>query len=89
MKAQKIPYKNILTIAGSDSGGCAGIQADIKSISASGAYTASVITATTTQNTMGVFDIHPIPVAHIEKQLDAVFNDIKFDAIKIGRLQLL
>ena len=53
------------------------------------AYTASVITATTAQNTMGVFDIHPIPVAHIEKQLDAVFNDIKFDAIKIGRLQLL
>jgi hydroxymethylpyrimidine/phosphomethylpyrimidine kinase len=86
MKAQKTPYKNILTIAGSDSGGCAGIQADIKSISACGAYAASVITATTAQNTKGVIDIHTIPNLHIEKQLDAVFSDIHFDAIKIGML---
>jgi hydroxymethylpyrimidine/phosphomethylpyrimidine kinase len=86
MKAQKTPYKNILTIAGSDSGGCAGIQADIKSISACGAYAASVITATTAQNTKGVIDIHTIPNLHIEKQLDAVFNDINFDAIKVGML---
>lgn len=79
-------YKSVLTIAGSDSGGCAGIQADIKSISACGAFAASVITATTAQNTQGVFDIHPIPTEHIEKQLDAVLSDIEFDAIKIGML---
>ncbi|WP_340064800.1 bifunctional hydroxymethylpyrimidine kinase/phosphomethylpyrimidine kinase [Ascidiimonas aurantiaca] len=86
MESIKTPYKSVLTIAGSDSGGCAGIQADIKSISACGAYAASVITATTAQNTLGVFDIHPIPVAHIEKQLDAVLSDIDFGAIKIGML---
>lgn len=79
-------YKSVLTIAGSDSGGCAGIQADIKSISACGAYAASVITATTAQNTQGIIDIHPIPVSHIEKQLDAVLSDIHFDSVKIGML---
>lgn len=83
------PYPTVLTIAGSDSGGCAGIQADIKSISANGAYAASVITATTAQNTVGVTDIHAIPLAHIEKQLDAVLSDIQFDAIKIGMLHSL
>jgi len=79
-------YRSVLSIAGSDSGGCAGIQADIKSISANGAYAATVITATTAQNTQGVTDIHPIPIAHIQKQLDAVFSDIEFDAVKIGML---
>ena len=82
----KTTYQSVLTIAGSDSGGCAGIQADIKSISACGAYAASVITATTAQNTQGVIDIHPIPIAHIDKQLEAVFSDIHFGAIKIGML---
>lgn len=86
METVKTPYKSVLTIAGSDSGGCAGIQADIKSISACGAYAASVITATTAQNTQGVLDIHPIPVGHIEKQLDAVLSDITFGSIKIGML---
>ncbi|WP_369048730.1 bifunctional hydroxymethylpyrimidine kinase/phosphomethylpyrimidine kinase [Tenacibaculum sp. UWU-22] len=86
MKNKKTPYKSVLTIAGSDSGGCAGIQADIKSISACGAYAASVITATTAQNTQGVTDIHAIPVLHIEKQLNAVLSDINFGAIKIGML---
>jgi hydroxymethylpyrimidine/phosphomethylpyrimidine kinase len=86
MENLKSPYYSVLTIAGSDSGGCAGIQADIKSISACGAYAASVITATTAQNTQGILDIHPIPVSHIEKQLDAVLNDIDFGAIKIGML---
>lgn len=86
MENIKTSYCSVLTIAGSDSGGCAGIQADIKSISASGAYAASVITATTAQNTQGVFDIHPIPISHIEKQLDAVLSDIEFGAIKIGML---
>ena len=79
-------YPTVLTIAGSDSGGGAGIQADIKSISACGAYAASVITATTAQNTQGVTDIHAIPIPHLEKQLDAVLSDIQFDAIKIGML---
>lgn len=79
-------YNSVLTIAGSDSGGCAGIQADIKSISANGAYAASVITATTAQNTQGVTDIHAIPVAHIQKQLEAVLDDIAFGAVKIGML---
>ena len=81
-----ILYYAVLTIAGSDSGGCAGIQADIKSISANGAYAASVITATTAQNTQGVTDIHPIPVAHIIKQMEAVLDDIDFGAVKIGML---
>jgi hydroxymethylpyrimidine/phosphomethylpyrimidine kinase len=79
-------YYPILTIAGSDSGGGAGIQADIKSISANGGYAASVITATTAQNTQGVTDIHPIPVPHIIMQMTAVFDDISFSAIKIGML---
>jgi hydroxymethylpyrimidine/phosphomethylpyrimidine kinase len=79
-------YQSVLSIAGSDSGGCAGIQADIKSISACGGYAATVITATTAQNTEGIFDIHAIPIAHIEKQLTAVLDDINFGAIKIGML---
>lgn len=79
-------YCPILTIAGSDSSGGAGIQADIKSISANGGYAASVITATTAQNTQGVTDIHPIPVPHITKQMEAVFDDISFSAVKIGML---
>lgn len=86
MENLKTRYCAVLTIAGSDSGGCAGIQADIKSISACGAYAASVITATTAQNTQGIFDIHPIPISHLEKQLDAVLSDIEFGAIKIGML---
>ncbi|MDF1880321.1 bifunctional hydroxymethylpyrimidine kinase/phosphomethylpyrimidine kinase [Sulfurimonas sp. MAG313] len=79
-------YCAILSIAGSDSGGGAGIQADIKSISANGGYAASVITASTAQNTQGVTDIHPIPVPHIIEQMKAVFDDISFSAIKIGML---
>ncbi len=80
------PYNSVLTIAGSDSSGGAGIQADIKSICANGGYAASVITATTAQNTQGVTDIHPIPVPHIVKQLEAVLDDIHIDAVKIGML---
>ncbi|SIQ67571.1 bifunctional hydroxymethylpyrimidine kinase/phosphomethylpyrimidine kinase [Maribacter ulvicola] len=86
MEDIKTSYKSVLSIAGSDSGGCAGIQADIKSISACGAYAATVITATTAQNTTGVTDIHAIPISHIEKQLDVVLSDINFGAIKIGML---
>jgi len=81
-----IPYKTVLTIAGSDSGGCAGIQADIKSISANRGYAASVITATTAQNTQGVTDIHPIPIPHIIAQMEAVLDDMEVHAVKIGML---
>ena len=80
------PYPSVLSIAGSDSGGGAGIQADIKSISANGAYGATVITATTAQNTQGVRDIHLLPIGHINAQLDAVLSDIRFGAVKIGML---
>lgn len=76
----------VLTIAGSDSGGGAGIQADIKAISATGGYACSVITAITSQNTHGVSAIHPIPLEHIESQLDAVFTDLNIVAVKVGML---
>jgi hydroxymethylpyrimidine/phosphomethylpyrimidine kinase len=75
-----------LTIAGSDSGGGAGIQADIKSMSANGVYAASVLTALTAQNTQGVTAIHDVPPEFISAQLDAVFGDLKVDAVKIGML---
>lgn len=75
-----------MTIAGSDSGGGAGIQADIKSISATGSYAASAITAVTVQNTLGVEAVHPVPVDIIAAQIDCVLSDIGADAIKIGML---
>ena len=77
---------NALTIAGSDSGGGAGIQADLKTFSALGTYGASVITAVTAQNTKVVTAIHDIPPDVIAAQLDAVFSDIRIDAVKIGML---
>ena len=79
-------YHTVLSIAGSDSSGGAGIQADIKSISANGGYAASVVTATTAQNTQGVTDIRAIPISHLIAQMEAVFSDIHFDAVKIGML---
>ena len=79
-------FKKVLTIAGSDSGGGAGIQADIKSISANGCFATSVITAITAQNTLGVNAIEALSVDIIEKQIDAVFNDIGTDSVKIGML---
>ena len=79
-------YPVVLTIAGSDSGGGAGIQADIKSISATGSYAASAITAVTVQNTLGVEDVHPVPVNVISAQIAAVLGDIGADAVKIGML---
>jgi hydroxymethylpyrimidine/phosphomethylpyrimidine kinase len=75
-----------VTIAGSDSGGGAGIQADLKTFSALGVYGASVITALTAQNTRGVTAIHDVPAAFITAQLDAVFSDLAVDAVKIGML---
>lgn len=79
------PYR-VLTIAGSDSGGGAGIQADIKTISALGCYAASVITAVTAQNTLGVQAVHPVPPEIVSAQIKAVLDDIGADAIKIGML---
>lgn len=76
--------KKVLTIAGSDSGGCAGIQADIKSISACGGFATSVITAITSQNTLGVTYIEELSLKSIETQLDAVLSDIGADAVKTG-----
>ena len=76
----------MLTIAGSDSGGGAGIQADIKTISALGCFATSAITAVTAQNTIGVQAIHPIPADILARQIDSVLSDIGADAIKIGML---
>lgn len=77
-------YHSVLTIAGSDCSGGAGIQADIKTISALGCYAASAITAVTVQNTCGVTGIYPVPVSCVKAQIDAVMTDIKPEAIKIG-----
>ena len=75
-----------LTIAGSDSGGGAGIQADLKTFSALGVYGASVITALTAQNTRGVTGVHDVPPAFVAEQMSAVFSDIAVGAVKIGML---
>jgi len=79
-------YSRVLTIAGSDSGGGAGIQADIKAISATGSYAASAITAVTVQNTVGVESVFPVPPEVISAQIAAVLSDIGADAVKIGML---
>ncbi len=78
--------KRILTIAGSDSGGGAGIQADLKVITLLGGYGMSVITALTAQNTVGVQGIHEVPAQFVERQIDSVLTDIGTDAIKTGML---
>lgn len=78
--------KNLLTIAGSDSSGGAGIQADLKTFAANGGYGMSVITAVTAQNTTGVSAVHNIPPEIVRAQIDAVFNDINVDGVKIGML---
>ena len=79
-------YPCILTIAGSDCSGGAGIQADIKTISALGAYAASAITAITVQNTLGVTGIHPVPPEFVKGQIEAVMTDIRPQAVKIGMI---
>jgi hydroxymethylpyrimidine/phosphomethylpyrimidine kinase len=78
--------KKALTIAGSDSGGGAGIQADLKTFAALGVYGTSAITALTAQNTMGVEGVFPIPPEFVALQIDAVVKDIGCDAVKIGML---
>jgi hydroxymethylpyrimidine/phosphomethylpyrimidine kinase len=79
-------YFKVFTIAGSDSGGGAGIQADLKTFAAIGCYGMSVITALTAQNTKGVTAIHPLPPSFAVEQMSAVFTDIGADAVKIGML---
>src|SRR6195256_5007472 len=78
-----------LTIAGSDSSGGAGIQADLKTFAALGVYGASVITALTAQNTLGVRGIHQVPAEFVTAQIDAVFSDLAVDAVKIGMVAQL
>ncbi|HSK91068.1 MAG TPA: bifunctional hydroxymethylpyrimidine kinase/phosphomethylpyrimidine kinase [Euzebyales bacterium] len=80
------PYLRLLTIAGSDSGGGAGVQADLKTFAALGCYGMSVLTALTAQNTVGVHGIHPVPPGFVAQQIDAVLDDIGADAVKIGML---
>ncbi|HKP78158.1 MAG TPA: bifunctional hydroxymethylpyrimidine kinase/phosphomethylpyrimidine kinase [Phenylobacterium sp.] len=76
----------VLIIAGSDSGGGAGVQADIKTVTALGGYAATAITAVTVQNTLGVTAVHPIPLEVVEAQARAVLSDIGADVIKTGML---
>ncbi|MGH8479044.1 MAG: bifunctional hydroxymethylpyrimidine kinase/phosphomethylpyrimidine kinase [Gammaproteobacteria bacterium] len=76
----------VLIVAGSDSGGGAGVQADIKTVTALGGYAANAITALTAQNTLGVIDVLPIPAAFVAQQMRAILNDIGADCIKTGML---
>ena len=85
-RKQPSPRGSVLTVAGSDSGGGAGIQADIKTVTLLGSYAASVITALTAQNTLGVTAIHGVPAPFVAEQLDAVFRDIPVDVVKTGML---
>lgn len=78
--------RNVLSIAGSDPSGGAGIQADIKAISANGAYAMAAITALTAQNTQGVSGVHFIPPSFVSDQIAAVFADIRVDAVKVGMI---
>lgn len=82
----KKQYKRVLTIAGSDPSGGAGIQADLKTMSACGCFGTSAITAVVDENTVGVTGVHPIPVSFVEGQIKSVLDDIGADAVKIGML---
>src|SRR6185437_10726588 len=80
------PTARILIIAGSDSGGGAGIQADIKTVTMLGGHAMTAITAVTAQNTVGVTNVHPVPAEVILSQIEAVIGDIGVDAVKIGMI---
>lgn len=82
----KKQYKRVLTIAGSDPSGGAGIQADLKTFSACGCFGTSAITAVVDENTIGVYGVHPIPVEFVRGQINSVLDDIGTDAVKIGML---
>ena len=77
-------YARVLSIAGSDSGGGAGIQADLKTFAALGCYGMTAITALTAQNTLGVSGIHGVPPAFLKAQIQTVVEDIGVDAVKLG-----
>ncbi|MEE0930625.1 MAG: bifunctional hydroxymethylpyrimidine kinase/phosphomethylpyrimidine kinase [Acutalibacteraceae bacterium] len=79
--------KNCVTIAGSDCSGGAGIQADIKTFCANGVYAMSVITSVVSENTSRVIDVFDLPIEVIEKQINAIFEDIRIDAVKIGMIK--
>jgi hypothetical protein len=76
----------VLVVAGSDSGGGAGIQADIKTITAHGAFAATAVTALTAQSTLGVFGVYPVPAAFVAQQMEVVLDDIGADIVKTGML---
>lgn len=80
------PSGRVLVIAGSDSGGGAGIQADIKAVMAMGGYAMTAVTAITVQDTTGVHDVHPVPLKTVRGQIDACLGDIGADAVKTGML---
>ena len=80
--------KSVLTIAGSDSSGGAGIQADIKTIQAHHLFAQSAITALTAQNTTGVYGVFDVPAQFVTQQIDVVFDDIRPDAVKIGMVSI-
>ena len=82
----KKTYRRVLTIAGSDPSGGAGLQADLKTFAACGCYGASAVVAVVDENTVGVTGIHPIPVDFVTGQIRSVLDDIGADAIKIGML---
>lgn len=84
MTTGRVP--NVLTIAGTDPSGGAGIQADVKTFSALGAYATTVITALVAQNTQGVRAVHQVPPEFVTAQLDVLFDDVRIDAVKIGML---
>ena len=89
MNSQFKTYKKVLSIAGSDSGGGAGIQADLKTISALRCYGMTAITSLTAQNTQGVSKVFPLPASFVSDQIRSVIEDIGVDAIKIGMLHSL
>lgn len=78
--------RNVLSIAGSDPSGGAGIQADLKAFSARGVYGMAVLTALTAQNTQGVSGVHPVPPQFVADQIETIFADIRVDAVKIGMI---
>lgn len=86
MSASAARVPRVLSIAGSDPSGGAGIQADLKSIAANGGYGMAVITALTAQNTKGVYGVHTPPASFLRQQLDAVHDDVEIDAVKLGML---
>ena len=86
MRSSPVVRPRVLSIAGSDSGGGAGIQADIKVITCLGGYPMTAVTAVTAQDTRGVHGIHPVPPEFVARQIDLCFSDIGVDGVKTGML---